>query len=72
MASIFAIAGFCVGRQGRASRWCRSIYFTAPGMHMPPEGRDVGNSPVFRVAPDGSRVIATAECEYLSGLAFSP
>jgi len=39
---------------------------------MPPEGRDVGSSSVFRVAPDGSRVIATAECEYPSGLAFSP
>lgn len=39
---------------------------------MPLEGRDVESSPVFRVAPEGSRVMATAECEYPNGLAFSP
>jgi sugar lactone lactonase YvrE len=72
LASIFAIAGFCVGRQGRESRWCGSIYFTAPGMRMALEGRNVESSPVFRVAPDGSRVMATTECEYPNGLAFSP
>jgi sugar lactone lactonase YvrE len=72
LASIFAIAGCCVGRQGRESRWCGSIYFTAPWMRIPLEGRDVGSSSVFRVAPNGSKVIATAECEYPNGLAFSP
>jgi sugar lactone lactonase YvrE len=72
LASIFAIAGCCVGRQGRESRWCGSIYFTAPWMRIPLEGRDVESSPKFHVAPDGSRVIATAECEYPNGLAFSP
>jgi hypothetical protein len=39
---------------------------------MPLEWRDVGSSPVCPVAPDGGRVIATSECEYLNGLAFSP
>jgi hypothetical protein len=39
---------------------------------MPPEGRDVGTSLVFRVAPDGSRVIANAECEYPSGRPSPP
>jgi sugar lactone lactonase YvrE len=72
LASIFARAGFCVGRQGRESRWCGSIYFTAPWMRIPLEGRDVESSLKFHVAPDGSRVIATAECEYPNGLAFSP
>jgi len=67
----------CYGRllrwqAGKGSRWCGSIYFTATGMRMPLEGRDVESSPVFRVAPDGSRVMATAECEYPNGLAFSP
>jgi sugar lactone lactonase YvrE len=72
LASIFATAGFCVGRQGRESKWYGSIYFTAPWMRIPLEGRDVESSPVFRVAPDGSRVIATAECKYPNGLAFPP
>jgi hypothetical protein len=51
LASIFAIAGFCVGRQGRESRWCGSIYFTAPGMRMALEGRNVESSPVSALPP---------------------
>jgi gluconolactonase len=54
---------------------CRSdgsIYFTDPGMRVPPEERDLDTSPVCRVAPDGTLAIATADCEYPNGLAFSP
>jgi gluconolactonase len=54
---------------------CRSdgsVYFTDPGMRVPPEERELESSPVFHVAPDGTLSIATAECEYPNGLAFSP
>jgi sugar lactone lactonase YvrE len=49
-----------------------SIYFTDPGMRVPPEERELESSPVFRVAPDGTLSIATIDCEYPNGLAFSP
>jgi sugar lactone lactonase YvrE len=49
-----------------------SLYFTDPGMRVPPEERDLDSSPVFRVTPDGTVSSATAECEYPNGLAFSP
>ena len=54
---------------------CRSdgsIYFTDPGMRVPPEERELDSSSVFRVGPDGTISIATAQCEYPNGLAFSP
>jgi sugar lactone lactonase YvrE len=48
------------------------IYFTDPGLRVPPEQREIDVSPVFRVAPDGTIALATADCEYPNGLAFSP
>jgi gluconolactonase len=54
---------------------CRSdgsLYFTDPGMRVPPEERELERSSIFRVAPDGTLSIATADCEYPNGLAFSP
>ena len=46
--------------------------FTDPGMSVPPEERESESSPVFHVAPHSTLAIATAECEYPNGLAFSP
>jgi gluconolactonase len=60
-------------RKGRVV--CRSdgsVYFTDPGMRVPPEQQEIDSSPVFRVAPDGAITMATADCEYPNGLAFSP
>jgi gluconolactonase len=54
---------------------CRSdgsVYFTDPGMRVPPEEREIDSSPVFRIAPDDTIAIVTTECEYPNGLAFSP
>ncbi len=49
-----------------------SIYFTDPGLRTPPEEREIGFFGVFRVSPDGQVLLATDECEYPNGLAFSP
>ena len=49
-----------------------SIYFTDPGLRVPPEERELNFSGVFRIAPDGQVHLATDECEYPNGLAFSP
>ena len=54
---------------------CRSdgsVYFTDPNGRVPPEQRELDVSGVFRVAPDGGLSLATGECEYPNGLAFSP
>ena len=49
-----------------------TIYFTDPQGRVPPEEREVGFSGVYRVSPDGQVHLATDECEYPNGLAFSP
>jgi sugar lactone lactonase YvrE len=41
-------------------------------MSVPPEELELGSLPVFRVAAQNTMVIATVECEYPDGLAFSP
>ncbi len=54
---------------------CRSdssIYFTDPELNVPREDRELGFAGVFRIAPDGELHVATDECEYPNGLAFSP
>ena len=54
---------------------CRSdgsIYFTDPGGRVALGERELGSSPVFRAAPDGRLHLATDECEFPNGLAFSP
>ena len=54
---------------------CRSdgsIYFSDPGLRVPPEERELDVSGVMRVAPDGTLSMATADCDYPNGLAFSP
>ena len=49
-----------------------SIFFTDPGMRVPPEERELDFSGVYRIAPDGSLHLVTTDCEYPNGLAFSP
>ena len=49
-----------------------TIYFTDPQGRVPPEERELGFSGVYRVSPDGQVHLATDECEYPNGLAFSP
>ena len=54
---------------------CRSdgsIFFTDPQGSIPPEQRELGFSAVFRISPDGQMHLATDECEFPNGLAFSP
>lgn len=54
---------------------CRSdgsIYFTDPSLRLEPELREYGFAGVFRIAPGGETHLATGECEYPNGLAFSP
>ena len=54
---------------------CRSdgsLYFTDPAARVDESRREMGFSGIFRVAPDGSVHLATGECEYPNGLAFSP
>ena len=54
---------------------CRSdgsIFFTDPESRLPAEQREIGFSGVFRVDPSGQLHLATDECEYPNGLAFSP
>ena len=49
-----------------------SIYFTDPELRVPPEQRELRFPGVFRIAPDGQLHLATDQCEYPNGLAFSP
>ena len=54
---------------------CRSdgsVYFTDPGLRLDPALREMDFYGVFRIAPDGEIHVATSECEYPNGLAFSP
>lgn len=54
---------------------CRSdgsIFFTDPEGSIAPEQREQGFSGVYRITPDGSLHLATDECEFPNGLAFSP
>ena len=54
---------------------CRSdgsLYFTDPAGRVDESQRQMGFSGVFRIAPDGVVHLATDECEYPNGLAFSP
>jgi gluconolactonase len=54
---------------------CRSdgsVYFTDPGLKVDPAIREIDFSGVFRVSPTGQIEVATDECEYPNGLAFSP
>ena len=55
-----------------AGRSDGTIYFTDPGLRVPPEEREIGFFGVFTVSPDGQVRLATDECEYPNGLAFSP
>ncbi len=49
-----------------------SIYFTDPAMRLPAEERELDYSGVYKIAPDGTLSLVTADCEYPNGLAFSP
>ena len=49
-----------------------TLYFTDPGMKVDPSTREILFSGVFRVPPEGGIELATDECEYPNGLAFSP
>jgi gluconolactonase len=54
---------------------CRSdgsLFFTDPELRVPPAEREVGISGVFCISPQGDLDLATDECEYPNGLAFSP
>jgi sugar lactone lactonase YvrE len=54
---------------------CRSdgsLYFTDPEARVPVEEREMGFAGVFRITPGGELQVATDECEYPNGLAFSP
>lgn len=53
---------------------CRSdgsIYFTDPNLRIPAAEREIAESGVYRVDPDGSTTLI-GYCEYPNGLAFSP
>ncbi|MBQ12234.1 MAG: gluconolactonase [Planctomyces sp.] len=49
-----------------------TIYFTDPGLRLEPELREMDFYGVFSISPDGILRVATEECEYPNGLAFSP
>ena len=54
---------------------CRSdgtIYFTDPAGRLPVEERELDFAGVMMVSTNGSLSVATDECEYPNGLAFSP
>jgi gluconolactonase len=54
---------------------CRSdgsIFFTDPELRLPAELREIGFAGVFRIDPTGHLHLATDECVYPNGLAFSP
>jgi gluconolactonase len=53
---------------------CRSdgaIYFTDPNLRIPAAEREIADSGVYRVDPDGTTALI-GYCEYPNGLAFSP
>ncbi|MGE0056550.1 MAG: SMP-30/gluconolactonase/LRE family protein [Dehalococcoidia bacterium] len=53
---------------------CRSdgsIYFTDPNLRIPAAEREIAESGVYRVDPDGATTLI-GYCEYPNGLAFSP
>ena len=49
-----------------------TIFFTDPGGRVPMEEREIKFAGVYTVSPDGKMGLATDECEYPNGLAFSP
>jgi len=49
-----------------------TIYFTDPGGRLPESERELDFSGVLMVRGDGQVSVATDECEYPNGLAFSP
>jgi gluconolactonase len=54
---------------------CRSdgsIYCTDPAGRLPESERELTFSGVFHISPSGRLSVATDECEYPNGLAFSP
>jgi gluconolactonase len=54
---------------------CRSdgsLFFTDPELRVPPAEREVRISGVYCINPQGELALATDECEYPNGLAFSP
>jgi sugar lactone lactonase YvrE len=48
------------------------LLFTDPHWSLAPEDRELGYSGVYRLKPDGELLLATDECEFPNGLAFSP
>jgi gluconolactonase len=48
------------------------LLFSDPQWGLAPEDREIGFSAVFRLKPDGELSVATDECEFPNGLAFSP
>jgi gluconolactonase len=48
-----------------------SIYFTDPAGRLSASERDLDYSGVMRIAPDSTLSVATDQCEYPNGLAFS-
>jgi len=48
-----------------------SVYFTDPGLRVPPSERELPYAGVYRISPDGTCTLI-ADCEYPNGLAFSP
>ena len=54
---------------------CRSdgsIYFTNPGLRLPPEEREIDFHGIHRIAPDGTVSAVITDLESPNGLAFSP
>ncbi len=49
-----------------------AIYFTDPAGRLPDSERDLDFSGVLMISTDGGLSVATDECEYPNGLAFSP
>ena len=54
---------------------CRSdgsIYFTNPGLRLPPEEREIDFHGIHRIAPDGTVTAVITDLESPNGLTFSP
>ena len=49
-----------------------SIYFTNPGLRLPPEEREIDFHGIHRIAPDGTVTAVITDLESPNGLAFSP
>ena len=49
-----------------------SIYFTNPGLRLPPEQREIDFHGIHRIAPDGTVSAVITDLESPNGLAFSP